>query len=140
MPAINWIELHDTGDLKLLSKTGKICKRAENVFDSLRDQIIDTFGASPEYLKLHRAKIELELLECEKLWTRDKTLQFHIDMAQRDIEGMLKIPVKKNDIYQAFVWIKKQGININEDQVTVFWFYKYMNFLMNEIKSANVRK
>ncbi len=146
LPAINWIELHETEDFTKISKTGKICKRASQVFDKLRDEVIDTFGASPEYLKLHRAKIELELLKCEKLWTSDRSLQFHIDMQQREVDEMLNRPVKKTDVYQAFIWIKKQGININENEVTVFWFYKYLNFLIQEAKDsakaqkANVRK
>jgi hypothetical protein len=137
---VNWIELHNTGDLTKLSKTGKICKRAIRVFDRLRDEVIDNFGASKDYLKLHRSLINLELMQCELLWTGDQSLVFHIEMEERAIQYALK-PKEKEDIYQAFVWIKKQGININEDQVSVFWFLKYMEFLMKESKpKQNVRK
>jgi hypothetical protein len=142
LPMVNWIELHNTSDLSKLSRTGKICKRAISVYEKLRDEVIDTFGASPEYLKLHRAQIELELLQCELLHTGDRSLQFHIEMEERNVVLMLK-PQEKQDIYQAFVWIKKQGINISEDQVSVFWFFKYMDFLVKELKPkpvANVRK
>lgn len=137
---VNWIELHNTGDLTKLSKTGKICKRAITVFEKLRDEVIDTFGASNDYIKLHRSLIDLELMQCELLWTGDQSLVFHIEMEDRAIQQALK-PKEKEDIYQAFVWIKKQGINIKEEEVSVFWFLKYMEFLVKESKpKQNVRK
>lgn len=137
---VNWIELHNTSDLSKLSKNGKVCKRATTVFEKLRDEVIDTFGASKDYLKMQKSLVELELMQCELLWTGDQSLVFHIEMEERAIKQSLK-PKEKEDIYQAFVWIKKQGINISEEQVTVFWFFKYMEFLMKEIKpKPNVRK
>ncbi len=36
---------------------------------------------------------------------------------------------KKNDLYDAMVWIKKQQIAFNENEVTTFWFLKYMDHL-----------
>lgn len=142
LPAVNWIELHKKNDLTKLSKTGKICKRAIDVLDRIRDEIIDEFGASKEYLRVHRATIELELLRCEQLQTGDKTLNFHIQIEEKILNDLMKpfTVVAKNDMYEAMVWIKKNGINFNEKDLTVFWFLKNMNYLINNQPKANGRK
>ena len=127
--------MHESGDLKKLSRTGKICKRARIVFENIRDQIIDTFGASEEFLKIHRAQIELELLHCELLHTGDKTLNFHIQIEEKIIQDLLKpMTSSSNNLFDAMVWIKKQQIAFNENEVSTFWFLKYMNYLVKQAK------
>lgn len=142
LPAVNWIELHKKNDLTKLSKTGKICKRAIEVLDKIRDEIIDEFGASKDFLKVHRAKIELELLRCEQLQTGDKTLNFHIQIEEKILNDLMKpfTSASKNDMYEAMVWIKKNQISFNENEVSVFWFLKYMNHLITNQPKENVRK
>lgn len=137
MPAIKWIELYESNDLIHLSKTGKICKRASLVLDKLQDEIIDSFGASKEFLAMHQSKIELELLLSEKARTKDESLQFDIDMAELEIQEQHRSGNKKADMYSAIAWIKKQGINIDENTMTVFWYYKYMEFLSKQISKSN---
>lgn len=141
LPAINWIELNKTGDLRLLSKTGKICSKASIVFEKIRDQIIDEFGASEDFLRIHKANINLELLQCEMLQTGDKSLMFHIEMEEKTISDLLKplINNSKNDFYDAMVWIKKQQISFDENKVSTFWFLKYMDNLMRQIKQSKIK-
>lgn len=127
--------MHQKNDISKLSRNGKICKRVRVVFEKIRDEIIDTFGASEEFLKLHRAHINLELLECELLHTGDKTLKFHIQMEEKIIADLMKPLSLKNDLYEAMVWIKKQQISFNENEVSTFWFLKYMTHLINQAKS-----
>jgi hypothetical protein len=135
LPAINWIDLHNTGDYTKLSRTGKICKRVRIVFDKIRDEVIDTFGVSEEFLRIHRANINIELLECELLHTGDNTLKFHIQMEKKILSDFLKpLTGSKNDLFDAMVWIKKQQISFNENEVSTFWFLKYINHLVNQAK------
>jgi hypothetical protein len=130
--------MHQANDLTKLSRTGKICRRAYTVFEKIRDEVIDNFGVSPEYLRIHRANINLELLRCELIHTGDQTLKFHIQMEEKILQDLIK-PAKnsKNDLFDAMVWIKKQQISFDENKVSTFWFLKYMNHLMNEAKEKN---
>lgn len=141
MPVIKWISLYDTHDLSYISKTGNICKRAYGVFEKLQDEIIDNFGVSKEYLAYHNLKIELELLEAEKMRTDDRVIQFEIDVAEMELEKLNDTPIKKRDMYDTIVWMKQRGISFNEDTLTIFWYYKYLQFLANQSKQeASSRK
>jgi transcription-repair coupling factor (superfamily II helicase) len=123
--------MHYQNDLTKLSRTGRACKRARQVFEKIRDEIIDEFGVSEEFLRVHRANINIELLKCEMLHTGDKTLNFHIQMEEKILGDLLKPLVgSKNDLYDAMIWIKKQQISFNENEVSTFWFLKYMNHLI----------
>jgi hypothetical protein len=132
---MNWIEMHQNNDLSKLSRTGKICKRAKLVFEKIRDEIINEFGVSEEFLRVHRTTINIELLRCELLHTGDRTLNFHIQMEEKILEGFLKPLIgSKNDLFEAMVWVKQQQISFDENSVTTFWFLKYMNHLMKQAK------
>lgn len=87
-------------------------------------------------MRIHKAKIQLELLEIELVHSKDSSLKFFIEMEELAIQKLLK-PETKTDMYQAFVWINKQGISIEENKVSTFWFFKYIEFLTKEAKSQN---
>jgi hypothetical protein len=135
--------MHQKNDITKLSRTGKICKRARIVFESIRDQVIDEFGVSEDFLRAHRATINIELLKCQLMHTGDRTLNFHIQMEEKILQDFLKpLTGSKNDLYDAMVWVKKQQIAFDENKVSTFWFLKYMNHLMktNKPVSTNGRK
>lgn len=114
-----------------------------SVLDNIRDEIIDEFGASKEFLRVHKSTIELELLKCEQLQTGDKTLNFHIQIEEKILNDLMKpfTTEYKSDMYEMMVWIKKNQISFNENEVSVFWFLKYMNHLINsQTKATNGRK
>lgn len=137
---MNWIELYETNDLIHLSRTGKICKRATHVFETLQGELIDKFGTSADYLRQHQLRMDLELMRCEMMHTGDSTLQFHIEMAEAELEKMADVPERKVDMPGSIVWLKKNHININPNQDTVYWYYEYMKSLTDEIAKKNVRK
>ncbi len=133
--------MQQNSDFTKLSKSGKICKRARGVFENIRDEIVDTFGVSNEFLRIHRTTINIELLKCELLHTGDRTLNFHIQMEEKILQDFMKpFTGNKNDLFDAMVWIKKQQISFNENEVSTFWFLKYMNHLVNQAKKDNGRK
>jgi hypothetical protein len=146
LPAINWIALHQDNDMTQLSRTGKICKRAEKVFENLRDQVIDEFGLSDDFLAIHRANVAIELMKCEMLQTGDRTLIFHIQMEEKFVSDLLKPIGNNSNLYDAMVWIKRQQISFDENKISTFWFMKYMDHLMKLVKKnknpekINVRK
>jgi hypothetical protein len=131
LPAVNWISLQTNSDFTQLSRTGKICKRARIVFEKIRDEIIDEFGPSSEFIAIHRASINLELMQSELMRTGDRSLIFFIQIEQKMISDMLA-PMGRVNLYDAMIWIKRQQISFDENKVTTFWFLKYMDHLMKE--------
>lgn len=126
--------MHQQDDLTQLSRTGKICKRVRIVFEKIRDEIIDTFGVSSEFLNIHQSNIKLELLRCEYMHTKDRTLIFEIQIEEKFLEDMLK-PMKSINLFDAMIWIKKQQqVSFDENTITTFWFLKYMDYFMKQIK------
>lgn len=132
--------MHNNNDLSQLSRTGKICKRARLVFEKIRDEIIQEFGVSPEFLAIHRANINLELLQSEFMRTKDRTLIFEIEMEEKILSDLIKPMQMVNNLYDSMVWVKRQQISFDENKVTTFWFLKYMDHLMKQIKKSNVGK
>jgi hypothetical protein len=124
--------MHSENNLVHISRTGKFCKRARIVFENLRDEVIDEFGVSKDFLDIHKTNIAIELLKCELLHTGDRTLIFHIEMEEKLLEKMLK-PMKEVDLYGAMVWIKQQNISFDENKISTFWFLKYMDHLMKQV-------
>lgn len=142
MPVNNWINIIETGEFRYLSKYGKICKRAHAVYDRIQDEIIDTFGVSDEFLMIRRAEIDAELLRCEIVETGDRTRQIFVDLAEQEIEERQK-KMTKADVVESVIWIEKElGLKINIKEITVFEYYKYMEFIQKQIKAKannNVR-
>jgi hypothetical protein len=139
LPAVRWIAMHNEGDLTQLSKTGKICKRARIVFEKIRDEVIDEFGVSNQFLKIHKSNIAIELMKCELLHTGDRTLIFHIQMEEKFIQDTMK-SMGKTNLYDAMVWVKRQQISFDENKVTTFWFLKYMDHLAKLAKKNEAKK
>jgi hypothetical protein len=133
LPAINWITLHSNNDFTQLSKTGKICHRARLVFERIRDEVIDEFGVTSEFLSIHKANIRIELMKAELMQTGDRSLIFHIEIEEKLLADMLN-PMKSVNLYDAMVWIKRQGISFEENKVSTFWFLKYMDHLMKQVR------
>lgn len=138
---MNWIKMHENNDITQCSRTGKVCYLADSVIESLRDEIIDAFGASDKFMLIHNARKDLELLECEMLHTGDKTLKIFIALKKKEIAEMLIGEEKKQDMYLAIVWLKRQGLNFDESNLTVFMYYKYVTVVSDDIrKQVSIQK
>lgn len=141
LPLLRWINLYKKHDLTQLSRTGKICKRVELVLQGLQDQIIDEFGASEDYIKVHNKKIKLELMYCEQVKTGNKSNQFFIDLLEDEIEELSKPKISNEDIHDAVLHIEKyQGVKLSVKELTVFEWHKYMKFITGQMEAEKANQ
>lgn len=137
MPIENWIKMYDNNDPTQLSRTGKICKRVELIFEKLQDEFIDTFGVSEDFVKLQRKRIDLELLLCKQVQTGNMSDQFFIDFLQDEISEMKRYKTAKNNIWDTIPWVEFEmgGMHINTFTTTVFEYYNRVKFVMKKAEA-----
>ena len=134
LPMYNWITLSEENDIKQLSKTGTVCKRVQQVYEKLQDEIIDTFGVNQDFIKIKNKKKQIELLYCEQIRTGDLSTGWKIEMLELDIEDLQNRQIK-SDLYESIIAIEKHlGFKINPKELTVFQFYKYSKTIANRLK------
>lgn len=130
----NWISLYEHSDLKFLSKTGKLCKRVEKVYESLQDEVIDTFGVNEDFLKILKNKIKIELMYAEQIETGDRSNQIFIDILEIE-NSELQGKQTKADLYGSIITIEKvMGFRLDPKKISVFDFYKYSKVISNRLK------
>lgn len=134
IPAVNWFKMYEDADYTQLSRTGKVCGRAQSVHEKLQDQLIDTFGVSEEFKKLHELRKKLEIKRAEYARTGNKLLLFNIDMIAYQIKELSKSDQKKTNLYHAIAWIKDNGITFDENTLTLFWYYTYLEYLSEKAR------
>ncbi len=134
LPALNFIEIYETQSLIPLSRTGKLCKRAPVVFDKISDELIDTFGVSDQFKRRQSLIVEHELMLSKLARTGDRSLLFEIQMTEKEIKDLSK-DEEKSDLYRAMVWMNDQGLTFKENEITVFQYYKYLEYLSDKIKA-----
>ena len=120
MPFVNWIKLHEENNLKYLSK--KLKENDYNVFayENINDQIIDTFGASKEFLTKLKIKIDIEIMKAEK-----KPLMF-IEIKEEELKNIEEKKTDNLSFYDLIFQIEKQmNFKIDINKISVFEFYNY---------------
>jgi hypothetical protein len=133
-PMYNWIELYEKSDITQLSKTGKVCKRAESVYEKLQDEIINEFGINEDFLRILKLKIQIELLYAEQIESGNKSNQIFIDIKEIDCRDLMNKQTKI-DLFETIIAIEKSlGFKINPKRLTVFEFYKYQKVISNRLK------
>ena len=120
MPFVNWIKLHEENNLKYLSK--KLKENDYNVFayENINDQIIDTFGASKEFLTKLKIKIDIEIMKAE-----NKPLMF-IEIKEDELKNIEEKKTDNLSFYDLIFQIEKQmNFKIDINKISVFEFYNY---------------
>ena len=120
MPFVNWIKLHEENNLKYLSK--KLKENDYNVFvyEKLNDEIIDTFGASKDFLTKLKIKIDIEIMKAE-----NKPLMF-IEIKEDELKNIEEKKTDNLSFYDLIFQIEKQmNFKININKISVFEFYNY---------------
>ena len=120
MPFVNWIKLHEENNLKYLSK--KLKENDYNVFvyEKLNDQIIDTFGASKDFLTKLKIKIDIEIMKAE-----NKPLMF-IEIKEDELKNIEEKKTDNLSFYDLIFQIEKQmNFKIDINKISVFEFYNY---------------
>lgn len=120
MPFVNWIKLHEENNLKYLSK--KLKENDYNVFvyEKLNDEIIDTFGASKDFLTKLKIKIDIEIMKAE-----NKPLMF-IEIKEEELKNIEEKKTDNLSFYDLIFQIEKQmNFKIDINKISVFEFYNY---------------
>lgn len=112
--------LHTHKNLKYLHKKQKESNFALIVYEKLNDEIIDTYGASQDYLKKLNLRIEIALED-------DITMQ---EIKQADLEALEQKKVENLSIDDSIIAIEKQmGFKLIQKETSVREFYNYINQL-----------
>lgn len=136
IPEYKWREIYATLSLLPLSKTGRLCKRAQTIYDKLSDEIIDTFGVSENLKKLLNNLIKIEEIHLQILKTGDKSKEVFIEILEiknQDLQG------KHEDIslLECLLHFEQEGIKRDEKTITVFDFYTCYEYLKQKQKVSN---
>ena len=120
MPFVNWIKLHEENNLKFLSKKLKENDYNVIVYENINDQIIDTFGASKDFLTKLKIKIDIEIMKAE-----NKPLMF-IEIKEEELKNIEEKKTDNLSFYDLIFQIEKQmNFKININKISVFEFYNY---------------
>ena len=120
MPFVNWIKLHEENNLKYLSKKLKENDYNVIVYEKLNDQIIDTFGASKDFLTKLKIKIDIEIMKAE-----NKPLMF-IEIKEDELKNIEEKKTDNLSFYDLIFQIEKQmNFKIDINKISVFEFYNY---------------
>jgi len=130
MPASKWLMMYEENDLKYLSKNGKICNLAAEVYQKMKDEIIDNFGANEDYLRMIRNNIQIQLMYCEQNKTGDKSTQAFIEILELENEK-LKGEKATVDNYEIIIGIEK-SVPFDINTKSVYAFYKYANIISKQ--------
>lgn len=138
MPMYRWINIFEYMDLSYISKTGKLCKRAESVYSKLQDELIDTFGISEDFLQILTNKIKIEGYYHDQILTGDMSNQPFIDMLIIDNEE-LDIETEKVDLYDIIMIIGEHypTVTVGPKTITMYEYHKYSNAITNKLKHQN---
>lgn len=120
MPFVNWIKLHEENNLKYLSKKLKENDYNVIVYEKLNDEIIDTFGASKDFLTKLKIKIDIEIMKAE-----NKPLMF-IEIKEEELKNIEEKKTDNLSFYDLIFQIEKQmNFRIDINKISVFEFYNY---------------
>lgn len=141
IPMQKWIDIYENKSFEPLLKKGKLCKRALDVYERLKDELIDNFGANDQYLKVLQNKINIELKYIEQIKTGDRSNQIFIDILEIQNKELLAKQGENTDLYDATIAMEefyKREIDLSK--ITVFMFYKNINRIKNKIKDNGTKR
>jgi len=128
-PMYNWICVSEEEDLKYLSKTGNICKRAIKVYNNLQDQIVDKYGINQDFMEILRNKMKIEMLYADVILNKDRSLLTKIEILEIKNEE-LEAKITKGDIYELVMAIEKNlGFKLDVRAISIDEFFKYTKIL-----------
>ncbi|MGR3221315.1 MAG: hypothetical protein ACUZ8H_16080 [Candidatus Anammoxibacter sp.] len=130
-----WINIFEYMDLSFISKTGKLCKRANSVYERLQNQLIDKFGISEDFLQILKNKIKIEEYYYDQIRTGNRSNQVFIEMLEID-NSDLETEAKKVDLYDIIMTIGEfyPTISTSPKTITMYEFHKYTESIVNKLK------
>lgn len=133
IPMYSWINIYEESNLKHISKTGKVCKRAESVYYKMIDELVDNFGVSEDYLRLQSNKVKIEFYYADQIQSGDYSNQVFIEILEIDNQE-LETQNTKSDLFDSVISIEKNmGFKMDYKTMTVYEFHKYGLFITNNV-------
>jgi len=133
-PMYNWVMMYEENNLRYLSKTGKVCKRINIVYEVLQDQMIDEFGINEDLLKIIKNKIKIEILYADQIETGDKSTGWKIEFLELDNQELMSKQTKTDFYLQTFEIQKHLPYKIDTKTMSIFEYYKNMKIIANKMK------
>lgn len=129
MPIWNWNEILKTGDLKhlFINGKGRVSEKIGNIWDSIQDEYIDTFGLEDNFKKQLRLLVKKTKLNYEFIITGDKFINTKLMILEADIKALES--GKGTSFYELKDHIEKyKGFRIDPKTTTVIeWFTAQKN-------------
>jgi hypothetical protein len=130
----NWVMMYEESNLRYLSKTGRVCKRINGVYEVLQDQLIDEFGINEDLLKIIKNKIKIEILYADQIETGDKSTGWKIEFLELDNQELMSKQTKTDFYLQTFEIQKHLPYKIDTKKMSIFEYYKNMKIIANKMK------
>lgn len=141
MPIYNWRMINETNNLEfLLKKKKKLSEREililEDVFATLYDSFLDTFGISDTYRRMLELKRDIAVLQARMVIENDRSLRTDIRIADYELKELNK---KGSESKQTFIEVKAyiekfMGFRINQYETSVTEYYSYLDIMKKNNK------
>ena len=128
MPEHRWQKIYTDLNLLPISKTGKLCRRAEKVYQSMKDEIVDEFGVSEDYKKILLNLIRIEKYYGEIMRTGDRSKLFFIEVLE-DKNKALRGTHTGVHLAELLLYFEQEGIKREYETITVFDFHHCSKFI-----------
>lgn len=122
----NWVCFSEKGEIKFLLKDidRSICRYGIMAYESIQDDLIDTFGISQDYKKILETKVRIERMYAKMYVNNDRSLKLLITQEERELE-LMERPKTTTDMYESLLQIEKlQGVRYPVKEITVYDYYK----------------
>jgi hypothetical protein len=141
LPIGIWWDINDTGDVTLLLKKRRFVmfKRVlEAHWINLVNEYIKSYGFSTQYEQILIRKKKLIRYYLKKITDRDKSLQTHINILEKEIKELEdEISIKKVDHFEMKAYLDEQmGFSIDKEKTTVREYMSYFSLLEQKRKDT----
>jgi len=140
-PALNWIELTETGDLSnLLKEDGKATiPQLEQAHDKIKDELFEKFGF-PEDLSDYLEELrQIELFRCEWILSDNDSIRKQKEMWMEIHENKANAIIgegSKFDVEDSVIAVEKYlNRAINLEEISIYKFRSYLRSLSNGKKN-----
>lgn len=139
LPVYNWWKLHEENDFKYLLKDSnkKVNRYAINIFKSIKDEFVNTFGIDRRYEQYLDKVWKLEMYNIKMALTGDKSDKIFADNLEFEIEDLLNEQETKVHNHGVMHIEKYMGFRLDIKTTTVNEFYGYVKEIEKQVKKQD---
>lgn len=133
-PVFIWNKIHQGGDLSwLLIKRKKLNdslkEQLTKVWENIYNQFFKRFGWSDEFTEITNKEVEIGIMKCDLLISKDRILLTHIEIAEYQLKEMRKATMKGSFQQSKQAIERHYKFQINAHQTSIEDFYSYIESL-----------